>query len=471
VATSEHASREAPSLAILRDARWRAWPATMLACAAIAALSLLLTREPTYDPWAWIVWGREIAHGTLSTVGGPSWKPLPVLFTTPFALLGNAVAPTLWVFVARFAGLMSIAVAYRVAARIAGAAAGGVAALALLLADQYVRNFARGNSEGVLVALGLGAIERHLAGRRVTAFCLIAAAGLLRPEVWPFLAAYGLWVLWDGWQAERRLPWAAGALVAGAGIVVLAAWFVPERLGSGTFTRSASRALEAVTGSPAQQAHPFVAVFSHSAAVLSPPVYAAGVLAVVLAVRLRARTTLAVALVSGVLMLLVGVLAEIGFTGNPRYVTLAAALVCVLAGVGVTWGVELARRLPGRRGTALLAAAAVVTAGFAAWRVSDVATQMGQVRDEARLYAALPDVIAAAGGREAVTACGPVYTGAFQTQALAWWLHVRQRDVSIHPAPPGVIVAPVVPALEGQDEFPDVLATQQGWTVRASCSP
>ena len=56
----------------------------------------LLPAGPTYDPWAWIIWGREITEGDLDTRTGPSWKPLPVLFTTPFALTGDAGAPELW---------------------------------------------------------------------------------------------------------------------------------------------------------------------------------------------------------------------------------------------------------------------------------------------------------------------------------------------------------------------------------------
>ena len=53
-----------------------------------------------YDPWAWLVWGREIGHLDLDTTGGPSWKPLPVVITTPLAVLGD-LAPTLWLVVAR----------------------------------------------------------------------------------------------------------------------------------------------------------------------------------------------------------------------------------------------------------------------------------------------------------------------------------------------------------------------------------
>ena len=42
-----------------------------LGCFAVAALSLLVFDEPTYDPTAWLIWGRQIAHGTLDTVAGP----------------------------------------------------------------------------------------------------------------------------------------------------------------------------------------------------------------------------------------------------------------------------------------------------------------------------------------------------------------------------------------------------------------
>ena len=44
----------------------------LAACLALAALSLLLPSQPSYDPFAWLVWGREIAHGSLDTTGGSS---------------------------------------------------------------------------------------------------------------------------------------------------------------------------------------------------------------------------------------------------------------------------------------------------------------------------------------------------------------------------------------------------------------
>src|SRR3712207_7297874 len=56
--------------------------AIVLASLVLGGLSLLLPSSPTYDPMAWIIWGREITELDLLTTDGPSWKPLPVLLTT-----------------------------------------------------------------------------------------------------------------------------------------------------------------------------------------------------------------------------------------------------------------------------------------------------------------------------------------------------------------------------------------------------
>ena len=45
--------------------------------------------RPGYDPYGWLVWGKLTLHLKLDTNGAPSWKPLPFLFTVPFALFGK----------------------------------------------------------------------------------------------------------------------------------------------------------------------------------------------------------------------------------------------------------------------------------------------------------------------------------------------------------------------------------------------
>ena len=413
-------------------------------------------------------------HLDLVTTDGPSWKPLPIFFTAPFSLVGDGPAPELWLVVARAGGLLAIAMAFRLGARLAGPAAGAIAAVTLLISDEFIRNFARGNSEGLLVALCLWAVERHLDGRRRDAFLLGFAAGLLRPEVWPFWGLYGLWLLAGAWHG--RVPWRTLALVGGTAVLTLVLWFVPEYLGSGSALRAAERARQPNPDSPAFAAFPFLEVFRRSAAILTVPVYIGAAIAVLGAWRVRrsderAPVVLALAAISTLLMIGVALMTEGGFAGNLRYVALPAAMVCILAGVG--W-VELARFARERRGPRAAAAlAAIVAALFVPFTVADV-RKLDEGRQllvrEADLYGAnLKAMIAKAGGEDRVKACGQVITGAFQTQAVAWYLHLHETDLSIFPMTPGTTIAPHYLALARDPRFPQVTMTSR-WNVGSSCN-
>src|ERR1700678_2856056 len=82
-----------------RPARTRGRGWLYLAIAGLAliagAVTLRLPSTPNYDPWVWLIWGREIVHGQLSTTGGPTLKPLAMVFTTIVAPFGSA-APNIW---------------------------------------------------------------------------------------------------------------------------------------------------------------------------------------------------------------------------------------------------------------------------------------------------------------------------------------------------------------------------------------
>ncbi len=357
----------------------------------------MLPSVPTYDPWAWLIWGREILHGDLVTTTGPSWKPFPVLFTVPFAALGDAGAPLAWLVIARAGGLLAIAMAYRLGRRLAGPVAGIVAAGALTLANDFIFYWFRGNSEGILVAVCLWAVERHLDGRRVDAFLLGVVAALLRPEIWPILLVYGCYLVWQ--DRSRRTV----TTVLGGGALVMALWFVPEYVGSGDFLRAASRAREVNADSLANAAHPFVAVFERSYDVLTLPVYVGALIAVVVAVRNRDRLVLAMAATAAGLMLAVALMTQAGFAGNLRYVALPASLVCVLAGIGCVRLGELAWRWRGVIPlAALVVGGAVLAAPYVRADLDALEEDALTIQDEALIYGAVPAVIAAAGGEDAL---------------------------------------------------------------------
>jgi hypothetical protein len=446
-----------------------------LACVALAALSLLWAAKPTYDPTAWLVWGRELIHGDLVTLGGPSWKPLPVFFTAPFALLGSALAPPLWLIVARTAGLYSFVLAYRLATRLAGPVAGVVAAGSLLLENVFVFHFARGNSEGLQVMLALLMVERHLDGHRTQAFLLGLAGGLLRPEAWPLLAGYGLWLLWTDHRERRAIPWGTVALVAGSGIGLLLIWFVPEYVGSHNLLRAASRAADPVAGSPGEAAFPFLATFTNAASALILPTYVGGFVAVAAALAAGARrpgdrATLGIAAVATAFMCAVALGAQVAFTGNQRYLIVAAALACVVSGIGWAELVLLARRR--LSGPAFGVAVAVALAAWAPFVVAGVNRQhvrLATVKHEAEHYVGLKDAIAQAGGKAALERCGTVYTTRFDTQAVAYDLRRHLNAVQIFASTPGTIAAADTTALSRDPRFPHVLARAGGWTIATSC--
>ena len=80
----------------------------------------------------------------------------------------------------------------------------------------------------------------------------------------------------------------------------------------------------------------------------------------------------------------------------------------------------------------------------------------------------MPDAIAAAGGADAVLRCGSPRTGPFETQLLAWHLHVHPREVGLTPrrAGHGRRAARLRARASAGLPHPGRLAR---WVVRASC--
>jgi hypothetical protein len=461
--------RPAP-VALARPTWLTGMPLIVVGCLALGALSLLETGSPTYDPWSWLIWGREIVHLDLSTVGGPSWKPLPVLFTAPFALLGDGVAPDLWLVVARAGGLLALVMAFRVACRLAGkpwgVAAGLVAALALVTSTGFIRDVWPGNSEGLLIAFLLWAIESHLDGRRRQAFALGLVAALLRPESWLFVGAYGVWLAWRD-PAMRR--WAAGA-----GALVLALWFLPELWGSGELFRAAERANNPDPQSPAYAAHPALQVVRAYGTTFIWPLFAlAGIsLGSALGRRARERSVLVLAGLATVWLLLVAAMTEAGYSGNPRYLMPLGAAICVLAGVGVARLLELVPTPTSVLARAAVAAAAVLVVWFVVYNRPQLDVEVLGLRADAQLNDRLDAAVARAGGPAAVLACGKPITGAYQVPVLAWNLHVHSIRVGLNPRPPAVVFraddASRMPPVPPQPPFRQVAATGR-WQVYEAC--
>jgi hypothetical protein len=447
----------------------------------IAALSLLIPSTPSYDPWAWLVWGREIAHLNLHTTGGPTWKPLPVIFTTIFSLFGGA-APDLWLVIARAGAVVAVLMTFKIAWRIArglvpasedaagwaGAArlapvvlAALVAAASLVNSRGFVTDNALGYSEGLMTALVLIALDRHLDGARRQAFVVGFFAALDRPELWALWGPYGLYLWWKDRGAR--------ALVASLFVLIPVMWFVPEYWGSGHFFRGVTRAQHVRSNSAALAKCPFCTELRHHAwprvmlrikavALLATVVAAVGLWRTRDAWR---RGPLSAGVTARLLLVVVGtvgwlwwigiaVLTQAGFSGNDRYLVLGSSLISIAGGVGWGWAAilaaSLAQRLLGaaRRhlGAVSLAAATLAAAVLIAappWigpSVIDVPATHRALVYQAHLRQDMSAVVQRLGRRQ-ILACGSVMTEGFQVPMLAWNLDVHTMRIEAPPTRPG----------------------------------
>lgn len=391
------------------------------ACVALAVASLPLPAALGYDPWAWLVWGREVGRLSLDTTGGPSWKPLPVLVTTLVAPAG-AAAPALWLVVARTAGLLALAGAARVAWRLAGPWAGALAAGFLVLTPDVEARFLRlvgeGHSAPLTAALVLWAWDRHLAGHPRTALVLGALLALDRPEAWPLLLAYGAWL---GWREPRARPLLALVVVA---LPVL--WFGADWWGSGRFLHGAEAAQV-----DAQDTDRLPTALSRAAESVTLVVWAGAAVCVALALRARDRVPLVAAAGAAVwFAVVVTMSAVLGYAAIGRFHLPAAAVVCVLAAVGVVRGV---RAVPaGRARQAVAGLAAVVVVAGLVGRAAGLPELASDVRVRAAVEADLDRALDDAGGPEALAGtCGRVVIDdpTIPRVAVAWKLDLPLHEV------------------------------------------
>lgn len=434
------------------------------ACAAVAAASLVLPAALTFDSWAWLVWGREIGRLDLDTTGGPSWKPLPVVFTTLVAPLGSVAVPV-WSAIARTGTLLALVGAYRLASRLAGRVAGVLGAALLLLAPdgdpRFLRLLAEGHVAPWSAACALFAVELHLDGHRSGALGLGFAASLLRPEAWPFLLAYAVWLWWQD-HSQRRL-------VVPVLCLVPALWFAIDWWGSGSPLNGAGTAQVAASSSVVERTGDAVAV---AAQMVALPVWAAAVVGLVSARRRDETWPLVLAGGAAIWSALVVAMATVfGYAALSRFFLPSAAVLCVLAAVGVVRLLGSSRR----RGLAL---AAVALAGLLLVpRVAGVPSVLTEAADRASVEDDL-DAVLAAVGRDRLLSCGGLAVdgvGLLRT-AVAWKLDVPLHRVTLgleDDPPTGVMImrsgGPRDEAISRQDHTTPIVRSTHWVALAVSC--
>jgi len=415
---------------------------------AIAALSLpVLPHGLGYDPWSWMIWGREQDHGSLLTAGAASaFKPLPAFTDALLALSGHA-AGDLWLVCARAGVVISAVLIYHLATQLSGRTAAVVATLGWLTAKQLAGYLAlEGMSEPICAACALFAIDAHLCRHRLLAVVLGGVGSLVRIELLPFVACYAAVSFVIGARRPKAGTAAAAVLVA-----VTAAWFLPDAISSGDVFRSVARAAQESQGGPLLSSHPGLSTLAESAGMVFWPlaaIFAAdtAVTAFAWARHRRRRPTFWLTLGAWAWLGVEAVMADMRVAaGAPRFLLPGLALAVIVAGCAWAGLMERLQSRATRRGTLVVALASMALLAGAApgvvqWARQERTDWRSGVNVQ-RLAAELPRAVSDLGGRRAAVTCGTIAAAPLQNPAVAWALDVPLGDVGILPSRRGVVFA------------------------------
>jgi hypothetical protein len=305
-----------------------------LALAAVVAWALVPT-YPDYDAYHHLVWGRDLTAGV--TPGfedpfAPTPHPLYLGLAAVLSLAGDH-ADRLLVLVTVLSLVALVAGAFSLGRSLFGTAAAYLGAFFVASSFAFLLYAVRAFVDVPFLAFVVwaAALEAGRPRRGLAPMTLLAAAGLLRPEAWVLAGLYWLWCL-PGRSPRAR----AGLLALAAAAPVL--WCLVDLAVTGdplfslTNTQALSDSLDRKRGL-ANVAPAFVTFLADLA---RPPVALAGVIGLGLALRRFGprRMTIPLALLgAGALTFLV--IGVAGLSLIPRYLTVPAVALCVLAGYAV----------------------------------------------------------------------------------------------------------------------------------------
>ncbi len=368
---------------------------------ALAALTLaavlgwaLLPTYPDYDAYHHLVWGRDLLHGRLpgfETFAAPTEHPLYLALGALLSLAGDGadrllVLVTILSLVALTAGAYVLGrELFGVAPAVAGAVfVGSSFAFALYAVRAFV------DVPFLALVVWAAVLELRRPRRGTAPLALLAAAGLLRPEAWVLAGLYWLWCL-PGATPRAR----AGLL----GLVAVAPllWALVDLAVTGDplYSLHATQDLAASLQRERGLRSVPLSFASFLADLARPPVALAGVVGLVLAVRRFGRRRMAVPLAlvgtGAVTFVAIGA-AELSLI--PRYLTVPAVALCVLAGYAVLGFATLEPGAARERWRRLSIGALVVGVAFLALKASSFQRLYDELRFIDRTHEELVALVA-----------------------------------------------------------------------------
>ncbi len=476
-----------------------AWWIVAVALVVVSVVIVLAAgARPGYDPYGWLVWGYQTWHASLNLGGAPSWKPFTYLFTVPYTLFGH-YALWLWMTTAVASSLAGCIFAGRIVYRViatspstvssssggsardssfatspstvssssggsardssfatsperrwAAIAGATFAGLALLGIQDYMHYVLSVQSDPMLVAVCLAAIDCHLAGHPRWAFLLGALASLGRPEVWPFTGCYAIWA----WRTIPAMRWLIGISL----LAIAALWFgVPE-----ITNHRPNIAGQLALKSPRQlHSNKVIGTIDRFTALSYFPIELAALVAVVIAAFRRNLVVLTLAAVS-VLWVVVEIAFSLhGFPGVPRYLFEPAGVTAVLGGIAVGWVLadapRLSAKLPRWSGIPVVVVLVASLLPGALARAGTEHKDLNHERARATEINRLAATISAIGGYKHLRACGRPVMNVEYVSIMAWYVKLNTGYIGYRPQ------------FELTKTYPIVLFTSlhNGWAVHS----
>jgi hypothetical protein len=322
-------------------ARLRTVPAATWAKAGLLAICLAaligylaFPTYPTYDSFYALLWGRDLLHLHLpdfKVYRAPTEHPLAIAFGVLCSIFGQGGARLM--VLGSIASFVAVAAGtYRLGRLCFGPVVGLVAA-ALVLSRFFIENLAaQGYLDISYLALIVWAVvlEVERPRRGAPVLCVLAAAGLLRPDAWVLSGAYWLWCSWRA-DNSTRLRYLALAAIAPVLWVAVDTIVTGDPLYSLHSTAELAQELERTQGI----SHVLTSVWSYGLRIDKLPVLLGAIVGVPLAIWLAPRRVL---VPLAALVLLVAVYVAEGAAGASvidRYLMGAATMLLPFCAVTV----------------------------------------------------------------------------------------------------------------------------------------
>lgn len=423
--------------------------AALVLCAVLAWA--LIPTYPDYDAYHHLIWGRDLLEGAapgFEDYAAPTQHPLYLALGALLSLAGE-FGDRLLVLVTILSLVALIAATYALGRALFNAAVAVAGAIFVGSSFAFALYAARAFLDVPFLALVVwaAALEASRPRRGLSPMALLVAAGLLRPEAWVLAGLYWLWCL-PGSELRARATLLALVVVAPVGWALVDLAVTGDPLFSLHSTSSLAESLERERGLrnvPASFA-------TFLADLARPPVALAGVVGLLLAVRRfgarRMAVPLALAGTGAITFVAIGIA---GLSLIPRYLTLPAVALCMLAGYAVLGFTMLPAGATRTRWRRLAAGALAIGVAFLVVKASS----FGRLHDELRFIDRTHDELAGLLAEPRVRAglrCGALTFPTYRLVPDARWQLDAGAD-AIHTRAGGRPAGAIAVYVTGDDKF------------------